>query len=203
MVLIFNYTWKNASSPSFNKGAENDGRQLQNLYHSLGYEVVLHEDQSKFQTLFLLQDAVKFHLKRNKSFILFILSYGEGKLGNSHFSTFDKFSISVSEILQLLSQASVPAIDGIPKMIFLNYCQENRRDGNQSDVQASWNSESSSDLSIFQVNYLAPWEADGGAIFVKCLRETMSENPNILNFHDLLIQLQNQMKKYGVFRMRC
>ena len=86
-------------------------------------------------------------------------------------------------------------------MIFLNYCRQNRKDACQSDVEVSWNSEYSSDLSIFQANYLAPIEVDGGTIFVKCLRETMSENSNILNFHDLIIQLQNRMKKYGALQV--
>ena len=184
------------SGPLFRKGAENDGHELQNLYNNLGYEVVLYEDRTKDQTMYHLESAVKFHLKRNKSFILFILSHGEGNMRESNFCTFDKKSISVSEILQLLSQARDPGIDRIPKMIFLNYCR-----AYQSDVKASWNSEPSSDLSIFQANYSAAWEADGETIFVKYLRETMSENPNILNFRDLIIKLQNRMKKYGAVQV--
>ena len=190
------------SSSLFREGAENDGHELQNLHDSLGYEVVLHEDRTRDETMSLLENAVvKLRLKRNKSLILFFLSYGDGSMRNSHFYTFDKLFISLPEILQLLSQTSSPAFDGIPKMIFLNYCRQNIRHACQSDVEVSWNSEYSSDLSIFQANYLAPWEADGGTIFVKCLRETMSENSNILNFHDLIIQLQNRMKKYGALQV--
>ena len=201
MVLIFNYTWKNASSSLFRKGAENEGHELQNFYHNLGYEVVLHEDRTKDQTMTLLENAAQFHLKRKKSLILFILGHGEGCMTNSHFYTFDKLTILLREILQILSESSGSAIDGIPKKIFLNYCRQNRKDAYQSDVKASWNSESSSDLSIFQANYLAPIEVDGGTIFVKSLLETMSEKSNILNFRDLIIQLQNRMRKYGALQV--
>ena len=135
------------------------------------------------------------------SLIVFFQSHGDGNLKDSHFLTFDQDILTVSEILQVFSQGACSEIDGIPKMIFLNYCRQNITQRCQSNDETSWNSETSGDLSIFQANFLAPMKANEGTMLVNCLCEKMSENPNILNFRDLIIQLQNQMEKYGALQV--
>ena len=203
LVLIFNYTWKNEPGPLFRRGAESDGRKLRNLFDYHGYKVLLYEDKTKFQTIFLLKRMVKIYLKQRMSLIVFFQSHGDGNLKDSHFLTFEQDNLTVSEILQVFSQGACSEIDGIPKMIFLNYCRQNNiiTQRCQSNDETSWNSETSGDLSIFQANFLAPRKANEETMLVKCLCEKMNEDSNIFNFRDLIIQLQNQMEKYGALQV--
>ena len=106
-------------------GAEEDVRQVKELFSALGFEVHIRENRAKKE---MLNEVKFFAYEKDHSdydcFVLWLMSHGRsGEVFGS-----DGFPLPIETIKDMLSNASCATLRGKPKLLFVQACRGDKED---------------------------------------------------------------------------
>ena len=201
VVVIFNYIFREQSSPWFRQGADQDTDKIESSFKALGFQVIIKEDRSKNKTIIDIKRIMKKEVARKGSFILFFLSHGDLKGRESYFFTYDKKAIVVPEIWELLSESKCKSLIGKPKLIFtilskLPDSEDKSIKPHEESLESNFKIENVKDLaSIYSLLPAPKSQEHNGSIFVSCMHEILNELKEDQDLNEVLHKLGTMMKK--------
>lgn len=134
-VLIINNNFK--ETKGYRVGAENDVKNMKELWLSLECAVNVQQDKSADEVRTILQKIAKSeNTKKYDFFVVFIMSHGRLTREGEAFKTADGKYLRVEEVLQIFDTKNSLNLIGKPKLFFFQFCRGKETDkGFSSDDQ--------------------------------------------------------------------
>ncbi|VDM57086.1 unnamed protein product [Angiostrongylus costaricensis] len=166
LCLIINN--ENFSSMPRRQGTEIDCANLRNLFHQLGYNVLVENDLSCKEMLAQMRLFASDPRHRlASSTVVVVLTHGERD------QLLDDDMISVYSFLEMLNAKNAPLLAGKPKLIFIQACRGDRRDTGATYLDQTDGQQLDGSFGLFncirtpptvvvngQINSLKPRESD-------------------------------------------
>ncbi|XP_064092782.1 uncharacterized protein LOC135205708 [Macrobrachium nipponense] len=191
-VYVFNYSFKKTQKARI--GAEHDSNRLSETFSKMGYEVFLHEDLTRDETIEHLDKIRKKpELNEIDSFIMFFLSHG---LDAYTFLANDEGKLDLRLIRRKFTDRRCPYLRGKPKIFMVNYCrgdQMQKKDDTEFD-----DIEVPNDMATIHAaaeGVMAKRNRTSGTIFVASLCKVLRQHARDLNLKDIYTVLHEEMRK--------